>query len=66
MAARDAPSTLELARQSGIPESTLRARLARNGGDVAQALAEPRRSHREAGKLGARRSPWRHPGNPRD
>lgn len=54
-------SVAELSRRSGIPESALRARLARNGGNIELALSEPRRSPAQAGRIGARRSPWRYP-----
>ncbi len=56
-------SVAELSRQSGIPYSTVRARLERNGGDVASAMAEPRMSPAQAGRIGAKRSPWRYPEN---
>lgn len=52
----------ELSRRSGIPASTLRGRLERNGGDVERAISEARLSPAQAGRLGAKKSPWRHPG----
>lgn len=55
------PSVAELSRRSGIPESTLRARLERNGRNVELALSEPRRTNAQAGRLGAKKSPWRYP-----
>jgi len=51
----------ELARRHGIAPSTLRKRLDRHG-DLARAISEPPMSARQAGKIGAARSPWRHPG----
>ena len=50
-----------LARLSGVPESTLRKRLAQNGGNLAQAVGEPTCSKQAAGRIGAKRSPWRYP-----
>jgi len=50
-----------MARLSGIPEATLRNRLARNGGNLAQAVSQPICSKQAAGRIGAKRSPWRYP-----
>jgi transposase-like protein len=50
-----------LARRHGIPDATLRKRLARNGGDLAQAVSKPPCTKQAAGRIGAKRSPWRYP-----
>ncbi len=50
-----------LAQLSGVPETTLRGRLARNGGNLAQAVSEPPCTKQAAGRIGAKRSPWRYP-----
>ncbi|MCB1795083.1 MAG: hypothetical protein KDJ70_11790 [Candidatus Competibacteraceae bacterium] len=50
-----------LARLSGMPEATLRNRLARNGNNLARAVGDPPCSHQAAGRIGAKRSPWRYP-----
>ncbi len=50
-----------LAQFHGIPDATLRKRLARNGGDLAQAVSQPTYSKQAAGRIGAKRSPWRYP-----
>lgn len=60
MIKRDPRNIAELSRRSGIPYSTVRARLERHG-DAGRAVAEPRLSPAQAGKLGAKRSPWRYP-----
>ncbi len=50
-----------LARMSGVSASTLRKRLAQNGGNLDQAVSQPICSKQEAGRIGAKRSPWRYP-----
>lgn len=50
----------ELSRLSGIPYSTVRARLERHG-DPIRAVSEPRLSPSQCGKMGAKKSPWRYP-----
>lgn len=63
MSARPRPGVhlSTLAQLSGVPESTLRKRLARNGGNLAQAVSQPICSKQEAGRIGAKRSSWRYP-----
>jgi transposase-like protein len=51
----------ELARRYGIAPSTLRKRLDRHG-DLNRAISEPPMTHSQAGRIGAKRSYWRHPG----
>ena len=51
----------ELARRYGIAPSTLRKRL-NKGDDLNRAVSEPPMTPSQAGRIGARRSPWRHPG----
>ena len=55
------PNLSELARCHGIALSTLRKRLNRHG-DLDRAVSEPPMSARQAGRIGAQRSIWRHPG----
>lgn len=50
-----------LAKLSGMSASTLRKRLAQNGGNLDQAVSQPICSKQEAGRIGAKRSPWRYP-----
>jgi transposase-like protein len=51
----------ELARQYGVAPSTLRKRLNRHG-DLDRALRDKPMTSSQAGRIGAARSPWRHPG----
>ena len=51
----------ELARRHGIAPSTLRKRLDRCD-DLDRALRDRPLTSSQAGKIGAARSPWRHPG----
>jgi transposase-like protein len=55
------PNLSELARQYGVARSTLRGRLERHG-DLDRAVTEPPMTPSQAGRIGARRSTWRHPG----
>ena len=50
-----------LAKLSGMSASTLRKRLAQNGGNLDQAVSQPTCSKQAAGRIGAKRSPWRYP-----
>jgi transposase-like protein len=55
------PNLSDLARQYGVARSTLRGRLERHG-DLDRAVSEPPMTPSQAGRIGARRSTWRHPG----
>lgn len=58
---RPGPDLPAMSRRHGIPDATLRKRLARNGGDLAQAVSQPPCTKQAAGRIGAKRSPWRYP-----
>jgi lambda repressor-like predicted transcriptional regulator len=56
-------SLAALAREHHMAVSTLRDRLLHNGGNLEKALSDPIGTSAAAGRLGARRSPWRFPKN---